>query len=65
MSNFVAAKTIRNNRKHFVVVISSESENTQSYWQVMKKRLLYVGNETVTNWNALKMQAADYLNCHQ
>jgi len=42
-----------------VVGILTESENPQTYWRVMKKRLLDEGNETVTNCNALKMQAAD------
>ena len=42
-----------------VIAILSESENPQVYWRVMKKRLLAEGNETVTNCNALKMEAAD------
>ena len=42
-----------------VVGVLSESENPQTYWRVLKKRLLDEGNETVTNCNALKMQAAD------
>jgi hypothetical protein len=42
-----------------VIAILTESENPQVYWRVMKKRLLVEGNETVTNCNALKMEAAD------
>ncbi len=43
-----------------VIAILTESENPQVYWRVMKKRLLTEGNETVTNCNALKMEAADF-----
>ena len=42
-----------------VVGLLSDSENPQTYWRVLKKRLLAEGNETVTNCNALKMLAAD------
>jgi len=42
-----------------VVGVLSESENPQTYWRVLKKRLLDEGNQTVTNCNALKMPAAD------
>ena len=42
-----------------VVGVLSDSENPQTYWKVLKKRLLAEGNETVTNCNALKMLAAD------
>lgn len=42
-----------------VVGVLSESENPQTYWRVLKKRLIDEGNETVTNCNALKMVAAD------
>lgn len=42
-----------------VVQVLTESENPQTYWRVLKKRLLDEGNETVTNCNALKMLAAD------
>lgn len=42
-----------------VIAILTESSNPQVYWRVMKKRLLAEGNETVTNCNGLKMQAAD------
>jgi len=42
-----------------VVSILSESANPQTYWRVLKKRLLNEGNETVTNCNGLKMLAAD------
>ena len=42
-----------------VIAILTESENPQVYWRVLKKRLLAEGNETVTNCNALKMEAPD------
>ncbi len=42
-----------------VIAILTESDNPQVYWRVMKKRLLAEGNETVTNCNALKMEAVD------
>jgi prophage antirepressor-like protein len=42
-----------------VCAILSESTNPQTYWRVLKNRLLKEGNETVTNCNALKMPAAD------
>jgi len=42
-----------------VVAILTDSPNPQVYWRVMKKRLKDEGNETVTNCNGLKMQAAD------
>ena len=42
-----------------VIAILTESENPQTYWRVMKKRLADEGNETVTNCNGLKMRAAD------
>lgn len=42
-----------------VITVLTESENPQTYWRVLKKRLLDEGNETVTNCNALKMIAAD------
>nr|MBA3901874.1 Bro-N domain-containing protein [Bacteroidota bacterium] len=42
-----------------VIAILTGSENPQVYWRVMKKRLLAEGNETVTNCNALKMEAPD------
>jgi len=42
-----------------VVAILTDSPNPQVYWRVMKKRLKDEGNETVTNCNALKMQASD------
>ena len=35
------------------------SENPQTYWRVLKNRLKKEGNKTVTNCNALKMQAPD------
>jgi DNA-damage-inducible protein D len=43
-----------------IVEILTESNNPQTYWRVMKKRLSDEGsNETVTKCNALKMKAAD------
>jgi len=42
-----------------VIAILTDSPNPQVYWRVLKKRLKEEGNETVTNCNALKMQAAD------
>ena len=42
-----------------VVSVLTDSENPQIYWRVLKNRLKKEGNETVTNCNALKMQAAD------
>ncbi len=42
-----------------VVEVLTESPNPQVYWRVLKKRLKDEGNETVTNCNALKMEAAD------
>lgn len=42
-----------------VIAILTDSNNPQVYWRVLKKRLLAEGNETVTNCNALKMEAAD------
>ena len=42
-----------------VVGVLTESGNPQTYWRVLKKRLLDEGNETVTNCNGLKMKAAD------
>ena len=42
-----------------VVEVLTGSSNPQTYWRVLKKRLIAEGNETVTNCNALKMTAAD------
>ncbi len=42
-----------------VVAILTESPNPQVYWRVLKKRMIAEGNETVTNCNALKMEAPD------
>jgi hypothetical protein len=42
-----------------VIEVLTDSPNPQVYWRVMKKRLKDEGNETVTNCNALKMEAAD------
>jgi len=42
-----------------VVAVLTGSTNPQTYWRVLKKRLREEGNESVTNCNALKMEAAD------
>ena len=42
-----------------IIQVLTDSENPQTYWRVLKKRLRDEGNETVTNCNALKMPAAD------
>lgn len=41
-----------------VVAILSQSTSPQAYWRKLKQRLKEEGNETVTNWHALKMQTA-------
>ena len=50
--------------KYFISVVDivgvvSESNNPQTYWRVLKKRLKDEGNETVTNCNGLKLKAKD------
>lgn len=42
-----------------IIEVLTDSTNPQVYWRVLKKRLLTEGNETVTNCNALKMEATD------
>jgi DNA-damage-inducible protein D len=42
-----------------IISILTDSPNPQVYWRVLKKRLLDEGNQTVTNCNALKMEAMD------
>ena len=42
-----------------VLHVLTDSVNPQTYWRVLKKRLLDEGNETVTNCNALKLPSAD------
>src|SRR6266496_5516327 len=42
-----------------VIASLTNSPNPQVYWRVLKKRLKDEGNETVTNCNALKMEAPD------
>ena len=42
-----------------IVSVLTESSNPQTYWRVLKKRLMDEGNETVTNCNALKLPASD------
>lgn len=42
-----------------VIAVLTDSANPMVYWRVLKKRLKNEGNETVTNCNALKMEAPD------
>ena len=42
-----------------IIGILTESKEPNTYWRVMKKRLLDEGNESVTNCNTLKMIAKD------
>lgn len=42
-----------------VIAILTDSKNPQVYWRVLKKRLIEEGNQSVTNCNALKLQAKD------
>ncbi len=42
-----------------VVGVLTDSNDPRTYWKVLKNRLKKEGNETVTNCNQLKMQAAD------
>lgn len=42
-----------------VIRALTKSENPQTYWRVLKKRLKEEGNESVTNCNAFKLRAAD------
>lgn len=42
-----------------VVAVLTESSNPQTYWRVLKKRMIAEGNQSVTNCNALRMCAAD------
>ena len=42
-----------------VVAILTDSSNPQTYWRVLKNRLIKEGNETVTNCNAFKLRASD------
>ena len=42
-----------------IVQVLTDSDNPQTYWRVLKKRLKDEGNETVTNCNAFKLTAAD------
>ena len=42
-----------------IVGVLTESINPQTYWRVLKKRLMDEGNETVTNCNQLKLPASD------
>lgn len=42
-----------------VVSVLTDSSNPQTYWRVLKNRLIKEGNETVTNCNAFKLRASD------
>ena len=42
-----------------VVAVLTESKDANAYWRKLKQRLIKEGNETVTNFHALKMKAAD------
>ena len=42
-----------------VLTDSVDYQTARNYWKVLKNRLSKEGNETVTNCNQLKMQAAD------
>ena len=42
-----------------VCAVLTESKDPQTYWRVLKNRFKKEENETVTNCNGLKMQAAD------
>ena len=54
----------KDEEKYFISVVDivgviSESNNPQTYWRVLKKRLKDEENETVTNCNALKLKVKD------
>ena len=42
-----------------VVAVLTESANPQAYWCKLKQRLTEEGNQTMTNFHAFKMKAAD------
>ena len=42
-----------------VIYALTESKDPRTYWKVLKHRLLKEGNQSVTNCNQLKLQAAD------
>ena len=42
-----------------VIAALTDSSDPRNYWKVLKSRLKKEGNETVTNCNRLKLQAAD------
>ena len=42
-----------------IIRVTTESNNPQTYWRVLKKRLKDDGNETVTNCNTLKLKSQD------
>lgn len=54
----------KDQEKYFISIVDivgvlSGSNNPQTYWRVLKKRLKDEGNETVTKCNALKLKAKD------
>jgi hypothetical protein len=42
-----------------VIGVLTDSPNPRNYWKVLKHRLIKEGNQSVTNCNQLKLQAAD------
>ena len=42
-----------------VIAVLTDSSNPQTYWRVLKNRLLVEGTQAVTNCNGLKMLASD------
>ncbi len=42
-----------------IIAVLTESASPRTYWKVLKNRLAKEGNESVTNCNQLKLQAAD------
>ena len=48
-----------------VVAVLTDSSNPQTYWRVLKKRLLSEGNETVTNCNGLSRRRKRWKSVHR
>ena len=42
-----------------IVGVISESDNPRKYWNKLKQRLKEEGNQTVTNYNQLKLKSKD------
>jgi len=42
-----------------VIAVLTDSPNPPNYWRVLKNRLIKEGNQSITNCNELKLQAAD------